>query len=35
MMMVLVNVSINGFDMQGPMYDSVEKVKDDKEDWQG
>jgi hypothetical protein len=35
MMMVLVNVSINGFDMQGPMYDGVEKVKDNKEEWQG
>ena len=35
MMMVLVNVSINGFDMQYPMYDCVEKVKDNKEDRQG
>jgi hypothetical protein len=34
MMVMLVDVSVNGLDVQKPMYKSIKKVENDKKNWQ-
>jgi hypothetical protein len=34
MMVVLMDVAVNGLDVQEPMYESVKKVENDKKNWQ-
>jgi hypothetical protein len=33
-MVVLMDVAVNGLDVQEPMYKSIKEVENDKKDWQ-